>query len=137
LFGPGQGCTCGPSFWNLLYTLIADSFDPKFQALRFYSVCRSIAVAIFGSSFVDDTGLSTTLIATVMLKPKTYSTKKFSYNKYATDLFKKGMKPQRKCVSKSHYMQIRRILKRRASLPKRGAWKSSGTLLRWPLKRRF
>lgn len=64
MFRLGQGCTCGPPFWNLLYKLIADSIDPTYQALQFYSVCRSvaiaIAIAIFGSSFVNDTGLGAT-----------------------------------------------------------------------------
>ena len=60
LYSPGQGCSYGPPFWNLLYKLISDSLGPTFTAAKFHSVCRSIFVSIFGSFFIDNSSLSAT-----------------------------------------------------------------------------
>jgi hypothetical protein len=58
LYGPGQGSTCGPTFWLILYWLIIESMDATISLTKFISVCRAVLVEIYGTSFVDDTGLS-------------------------------------------------------------------------------
>jgi len=60
LYGPGQGCTCGPLFWLLCYWVIVSSLDPTISAVKFLSVCKSIIVKLTGVSFVDDSSLSIT-----------------------------------------------------------------------------
>jgi len=60
LYGPGQGCTCGPLFWLLCYWVIVQSLDPTITAAKFISVCKEIIVEITGVSFVDDSSLSVT-----------------------------------------------------------------------------
>jgi hypothetical protein len=57
LYGPGQGSTCGPTFWLIIYWLIVESIDPSITAAQFISVCREVILEIYGTSFVDDTGL--------------------------------------------------------------------------------
>ena len=60
LYGPGQGCTCGPLFWLLCYWIIVRSLDPTISAAKFISACRQIIVDLTGVSFVDDSSLATT-----------------------------------------------------------------------------
>jgi hypothetical protein len=60
LYGPGQGCTCGPLFWLLCYWIIVTSLDPIVTAAKFVSAYKSIMVEITGVSFVDDSSLSVT-----------------------------------------------------------------------------
>jgi hypothetical protein len=60
LYGPGQGCTCGPLFWLLCYWVIVSSLDPTISAAKILSVCKSIIVKLMGVSFVDDSSLSIT-----------------------------------------------------------------------------
>jgi hypothetical protein len=60
LYGPGQGCTCGPLFWLLCYWVIVQSLDPTINAAKFVSVCKEVIVEITGVSFVDDSSLSVT-----------------------------------------------------------------------------
>jgi hypothetical protein len=61
LLGPGQGSTIGPFLWIICYCLMVDSMRkdiPKFNAV---SSDRSQEISTAGSSFVDDTGLSTSV----------------------------------------------------------------------------
>jgi hypothetical protein len=60
LYGPGQGCTCGPLFWLLCYWIIVTSLDPSITAAKFFSACKRILVEMTGVSFVDDSSLSAT-----------------------------------------------------------------------------
>jgi hypothetical protein len=60
LFGPGQGSTCGPLFWLLVYWLIVETLDPTVTAIRFVSAYTEIITTITGVSFVNDTGLGAT-----------------------------------------------------------------------------
>jgi hypothetical protein len=60
LYGPGQGCTCGPLFCLLCYWIIVTSLDPTITAAKFFLACKGIIVEITGVSFVDDSSLSIT-----------------------------------------------------------------------------
>lgn len=60
LFGPGQGCTCGPIFWLLCFCLIVDSFDPDLATAVFASATMEVVVQTLGTAFVDDSSLSVT-----------------------------------------------------------------------------
>jgi hypothetical protein len=58
LYGPGQGFTCGPTFWLIIYWLIVESIYPNMTTAKFLSACRAVFLEVFGTSFVDDTGLA-------------------------------------------------------------------------------
>jgi hypothetical protein len=58
LYGPGQGCTCGPLFWLLCWLVIFLSIDPSLARASFTSVCRTSTKPLVGTSFVDDSSLA-------------------------------------------------------------------------------
>ena len=60
LYGPGQGSTCGPIFWLLLFCLIVDSIDPQLNTATFTSSNQGWVVNTIGTAFVDDASLSVT-----------------------------------------------------------------------------
>jgi hypothetical protein len=41
LYGPGQGSTCGPPFYALMYWFLVNSLDPTLTGAQFTSICKS------------------------------------------------------------------------------------------------
>jgi hypothetical protein len=53
LYGPGQGCTCGPPFWVLFHWLSVTSLDPSISIAHFMSACRTILLDVTCRLFIS------------------------------------------------------------------------------------